>query len=196
LTKLFYMLVDFKALDVFETYLPIFNQYVKNENLREIVTSESGKLSEILEIHTIPESATLVNLAKETILMNLIEKIISNNKNKVIYIDVWSTWCGPCLGMMPYSKKLQNTFRDEQVSFVYLCAKSKEENWKSTIADLELNGQHYFIDADQYNLLAEKFQIIGVPHYILINKEGIIVDENALSPSEKPLNDRIRSLLN
>lgn len=73
--------------------------------------------------------------------------------------------------------------------------KSTEENWKSSIADLNLEGQHYFISLDQYNLLAYRFQISGIPHYILINKEGGIVDENALSPSEMIQTKRIQSLL-
>jgi thiol-disulfide isomerase/thioredoxin len=195
LTKLFYTILKYKELDSFGTYLPIFNQYIKNEVLRDIVIGESIILKNSVNNRSIPENSVLINIAKEPILSKLLDTIISRNQKKVIYIDVWSTWCSPCLTEMPYSKLLQETFKNEPVSFIYLCADSKEENWKSTIADLHLNGQHYLISTDQFNLLAERFQITGVPHYILIDKNGIIIDKNALSPSEKPITSRIRSLL-
>jgi hypothetical protein len=77
-----------------------------------------------------------------------------------------------------------------------LCTQSKEENWKLSIADLNLSGQHYLISQDQYNLLSEMFQIKGIPHYILIDKNGTIVDKNAPTPSETMVIKRIQELLN
>ena len=62
-------------------------------------------------------------------------KILQENKGKVIYIDCWATWCGPCKKAMPDSKKLMKKYEGTDVSFVYVCIESEEKLWKKLISE-------------------------------------------------------------
>jgi thiol-disulfide isomerase/thioredoxin len=194
-TKLFYQLAEKREHNLLKTYLPLFNQYVKDESMRGLILSESKELEKMIVNAEIPESAFLLNLKKDEELSSLIDEVVKNNKGKVIYIDFWGTWCGPCLREMPYAKKIQKKYRNKPVSFVYLCAISNENTWKATIADLDIEGQHYLLTDDQYALFSDFFNISGVPHYALIDKIGAIIEKETYKPSDKELIKKIDKLL-
>lgn len=109
----------------------------------------------------------------------LIDSILKINTGKIIYIDCWATWCGPCKAEMPNSKKLMTELKNESVAFVYLCLKSQEKIWKENLSQLEIGGQHYLLNTEQSNTLYKAFDIQGIPFYILLNKNGQIVEKGS-----------------
>ena len=119
----------------------------------------------------------------------MINNIRSDNKGKIIYIDCWGTWCGPCRAEMPHSKKLMDELKDKNICFIYLCVDSDEKQWKASLAEFNLGGQHYFLSKQQSSDLKEIFEIQGIPYYILIDKTGTIVEKGShlrpLSVKEK-----------
>lgn len=127
---------------------------------------------------------------------SLLVNIINKHKGKVIYVDFWATWCGPCRAEMPYAKKLKETLKDKEMVYVYLCGESPETNWKKVIDDLEIKGDHYFVDKNAWQELKNKFGVSGIPHYLLIDKMGIVVYKNANHPSsgEQIVNDILKLL--
>ncbi|CAN5862822.1 hypothetical protein BH24BAC1_BH24BAC1_24620 [soil metagenome] len=127
-------------------------------------------------------SANLIDLESD-ITADLMQLISSKFKNKVIYIDFWGPWCSPCMKEMPYSKKVQQYFKDEEVVFLFLAVKTNENSWKATIANEKLTGEHVMLTNDQVNLLAAKFDIVGYPHYTLIDKKGNVALRSAPNPS-------------
>ena len=102
--------------------------------------------------------------------VELFNKILTDKKGNVIYIDIWSTWCSPCKRQLPHSVKMQEMYRD--VEFVYLCSQSREETWKSVIRQYQINGTHILLTEGQFDYMKKEFSITGVPHYILIDKNG------------------------
>lgn len=113
----------------------------------------------------------------------IFKEILANNKGKVVYMDVWATWCGPCLEQMPNSKKLEQNFKDKNVSFVYLCVNSDKAKYLATLDKLQLGGQHYFLTNQQSRDLFKMFDMPGIPYYILVDKEGTIKEQgNHLRP--------------
>lgn len=113
----------------------------------------------------------------------IFNEILANNKGKVVYMDVWATWCGPCLEQMPNSKKLEKNFKDKNVSFVYLCVNSDKAKYLATLDKLQLGGQHYFLTNQQSRDLFKMFDMPGIPYYILVDKEGTIKEQgNHLRP--------------
>ena len=104
------------------------------------------------------------------------DSILSVNKGKVIYIDCWATWCGPCKAEMPNSKVLMKQMAGKEVTFVYICIDSPEKLWKSNLSELQLEGQHYFLSDKQSNDFKKLFNVNGVPFYFLIDKNGLFVE--------------------
>ena len=79
---------------------------------------------------------------------------------------------------------------------MYLCGDSYETNWKKLIDDLEIKGDHYFVDKNAWQELKSKFGVSGIPHYLLIDKNGVVVDKKADRPSsgDKIVNDILKLL--
>jgi thiol-disulfide isomerase/thioredoxin len=113
---------------------------------------------------------------------------VNKHKGKVIYVDFWDTWCGPCRGEMPYSLKIQEKMKGKDVVFVYLCSDSSPEmKWKELINKLEITGDHYYVNRSAWSDLTGRFGISGIPHYILIDKDGKVVNTAANRPSDGDL---------
>lgn len=123
-------------------------------------------------------------------------KYIDKYKGKIVYIDFYATWCGPCRQELPYAKQLHAEFKNEEVVFLNLCAKSKQEDWENFKRQYELEGENYLLNNEEFYILSDIYKVQGFPTYILIDKEGNVVDYNALRPStKKSLYDKINELL-
>ncbi len=135
---------------------------------------------------------------KNTSIEKIFTKILSKNKGKVIYIDVWATYCKPCIDAMPYSKKLMEKFKGKDVEFVYICIDSKEEIWKKWVSKLNLGGgQHYFLDRKQSRFFRKSLDIQGIPQSFIIDKQGNIVEKGKdINPAHKITETKINALLN
>lgn len=133
-------------------------------------------------------SSLEIDFSKSTILQTLID----HNPGKPMFIDIWGTWCGPCIASFPGIKELGETLGYENIQFVYLCVQSLEEKWKAMIVGKNLIGQHYLLGNKQLDKLKRQLgtSSLGYPTYILVNKEGKV----CLKPP-RPHSDRIEELL-
>lgn len=193
LSLLFNQLVEWKKFEIIEDNLSTFYTYVKNKELRSYVMNAYDKSKDYQNSNY--REQYLASFADDAILSPLVDSILTKNASKVIYLDVWSVWCGPCLAEMKYANSLKKKLEGKEVAFVYLCVDSKESEWKSKIKKFNISGDHYLLNKDQYNLLIQRFQIQSIPHYILIDKRGKIVPLPALSPSDGECITRIQELL-
>lgn len=118
---------------------------------------------------------------------SLIKTLVDTNPGKALYIDIWATWCGPCKKEFPHSKKLFTEIDREKIQMVYFCIRSPEENWKKTIKEHELPGQHYLIEEETYKKFTNVYGIKmdGIPHYLIVGKDGKIINKNAPRPSSE-----------
>ncbi|QIL42367.1 TlpA family protein disulfide reductase [Pedobacter sp. HDW13] len=141
--------------------------------------SEVSKNSEDFPLSTNVLSAMAANTEQ------LLEKLVEKYKGKVVYVDFWAPWCGPCMGQMSSSHELKKELDGLDVVFLYLGVNCSEESWSKTIKENNITGEHYLLSKDEFTLLSGRFQIGGIPRYMLVDKQGKIVDENAKLPSQK-----------
>ena len=126
---------------------------------------------------------------------NLIQTVIANNKNKVLYIDFWALWCPPCIPELAKSKSLMESLRDDNIEFIYVCL-SDSTSSKEHVKQIGLAGIHYYLNPDEALYFQTNFGFLGIPHYVLIDTSGVIVDFGSyLRPSNPMTLDRIKKLL-
>jgi thiol-disulfide isomerase/thioredoxin len=124
-------------------------------------------------------------------------EIFKANKGKVIYIDFWASWCGPCKQEMPASLKLHQNLQGEDIVFVYLSIDKNEAAWKRSMDNLKITskGQHYRRNQEEMIEFLKFFYIYSIPHYMIIGKYGQIVNNDALPPSNTKLERQLRKAL-
>ncbi|MDO5663990.1 MAG: TlpA disulfide reductase family protein [Bacteroidia bacterium] len=129
-------------------------------------------------------------------LVNVMKHVIEANPNKVLYVDVWAPWCLGCVIEMPHSKTLFDYFADKSVTFVYLCMGGSQEDWQKTIKQFNLSGVHLYLTDKEWQDVMKRFNIKSIPHYLLFDKNGVMVDfGNHLLPSKESTKTAIEKLL-
>jgi thiol-disulfide isomerase/thioredoxin len=105
---------------------------------------------------------------------DFLAKLRAAYPDKALYIDRWATWCAPCIGEMPYSKKLQLATKGLPVEYIYLCTAngSDADKWKTKVAELKQPGIHIYIDEKLDTDLSRMLNFGGYPSYGFIDIKG------------------------
>ena len=109
----------------------------------------------------------------------IINKIIEPYKGKIVYLDVWGTWCPPCIEAIKASPKLKESVKDYDIVYIYFHsggdAEEIGETWKGAIAELGLtkpNNVHYLLPRVQQKMVTDYLKVDGYPCYYLFDKHG------------------------
>lgn len=118
---------------------------------------------------------------------------LSENLGKVVLIDVWATWCLPCLKEQPALEELEKSFEGKDVVFISLSIDTDKNKWKEMVNSKKLSGLHLF--SNNQGPIVTEYELTGVPRFILFDKQGKTVSFDAPRPSEPKLKALIESKL-
>ncbi len=107
---------------------------------------------------------------------------LADFRGKYIYIDIWATWCAPCRREMPYLKALEEKFKDAQIVFLGLSTDSDKSKWEAMVKEGQLTGVQLYLGPQ--SAFQKAYQIDGIPRFILLDKEGNIINNNMSRPSQ------------
>ncbi|SHM07080.1 TlpA family protein disulfide reductase [Flavobacterium saccharophilum] len=112
---------------------------------------------------------------------------LADLKGKYVYIDVWATWCGPCMAELPFLKKMEEKYEGKNITFVSISADkaSAHDKWKKMIIDKKLGGIQLIADKDFDSQFLKDYSIMAIPRFILLDPSGKIVSSNAPRPAEE-----------
>ena len=162
----------------------------------EAIKNKYVAVKELLENPKLPKNSELLEFQTSSA-EDMLKEIIDNAEGKLIYVDNWATWCGPCRSeFKEATPKFKAKYKDE-IEFVYLCHQSQESNYKPTIAQYQIEGKHYFLNNNQTQEIQKTLNINGYPTYNIISQKGeIIKTGNEFRPSNALTYTVIDSLLN
>ena len=198
--------------DVFVTFLNVVNKKVKNPVIKERLLysyalqnmKQSNDMSRFyVQFKTFSTDSLhqkkIQSLYKELNRLNPGQpapdyEFVDDKGNKVklsdlrgnyVYIDIWATWCKPCMAEMPYLEKLKEKYKDAKITFVGINVNDFKTDWLNYIKHYNPKGLRLYAGDDQ--VFKDLYQVNQVPKSILINPEGRISTANAPRPSQTDL---------
>jgi len=163
-------------IEIYSNNQAFFDKHISVPFLRKFIQEKYNETKQKLSMLPEELSSEILKRLENTSADSIMKTILETNKGSVIYIDFWGTWCGPCLTAMreaePFVKRLKN-----DVIFVYLCIDSGKEDWEKTSKVMGISEHNYFLNAKQSSDMRTAFEIQGIPFYMLIDKNGTIVNK-------------------
>lgn len=119
---------------------------------------------------------------------------LADFKGKVIYLDVWASWCGPCIAQFPAAKKLYEKYKaEDDLVFLTISVDNKRADWDKGLKLHQPGGLQLWAEGGYANSFTKSYGANGIPHYVVIDKEGKIVNFKSPRPEDEPA---ISNLLN
>lgn len=163
---------------------PFVPNYITVCNKRTIQKLEASKDSEGSTLKKTPNTSV----------DKLFEAIISKYKGKVVYVDFWATWCAPCRSGIQKISPLKEEMADKNITFVYITNPTSPENiWKNMAQGIK--GEHYRVSMVEWNYLKKEFNIKVIPHYVLVGKDGEVINPHLGNMNNIALKDMLEKYI-
>lgn len=112
-------------------------------------------------------------------------------RGKVVLVDVWATWCKPCLAEQPALEALEKSFEGKDVVFLSASIDTEKDKWKNMVETKKLSGLHLYTNNE--GSLIKDYEVTEIPRFILFDKDGKMVSFDAIRPSDPKLKELIQS---
>ncbi len=140
--------------------------------IQDALTLMNNKVKQLIEENKKKSGYTVnrVNIA-DIPAEELFNAITTPYRGKVVFVDFWATWCGPCKAAMRESEPVKKDFAGKDIVFLYLAGEnSPKGTWEQMIPDIK--GEHYRMTDAQWTYICNKCGVQGVPSYMIIARDG------------------------
>ena len=114
-------------------------------------------------------------------------------RGKYLYVDVWATWCGPCIHEIPFLKELEADYHDRNIVFLSYSIDEDKDAWLKFVPENELGGVQIIGEDAWESQLCKDYKIKGVPTFMFFDPEGKIISVKMTRPSDQKTRDTFDS---
>jgi thiol-disulfide isomerase/thioredoxin len=183
-------LIDVYFHDEVEEYLKLL---VKTASDISIAEKAKFKFKKDILPSTTPSNLHLLTLSQN---QTTIEELIKTKKGKVIYIDFWASWCGPCIQEMKYSRSLIQEYTGKNLEVVFLSLDENVQKWEKAAERQNITlGNCLKILNSKGSSFIKEYKITTIPRYMIIDKNGKVINGNAPRPSDPKIRQLFDELL-
>lgn len=154
-----------------EKLLAAINADIQNQHLKE--------QSQLLFDASYPEQKLAYELpdGKST---EIFRRIIDKHKGKILFVDFWAMWCGPCISSIKSLKDFREKHQgNPDFDFIFITDESGSPlNRYTQFVEEQGMANSYRINDDDFKHLRELFRFNGIPHYILIDRDGKVINND------------------
>ena len=125
------------------------------------------------------------------------EVSLSDFKGKVVLVDVWATWCGPCCMEIPYMEKLVKHYaKNKKIEFLSISLDENQKKWKKKLTEDKPEWKQFICPDNFQSTLCQEYDIDGIPRFLFFDKKGKIVSLGAPRPSSSKIIEYIDQHIN
>lgn len=168
----------------YEQGLIFLEDRIKKYNLSSKYVGEFKKRKATIAGSPFPQEVTLTDLDDKPV-------DFSKFRGKYVYIDMWASWCAPCMKEIPYMKQLEEEVKNKNVVFLSLSIDKDKKAWKKKVNSLGLKG-YQVIDVN--NDLTQALNVSGIPFFVIYDKDGKLYKYGASRPSDPTTKKLLESL--
>lgn len=122
---------------------------------------------------------------------------LASFRGQTLLVDIWGTWCAPCIAEMPYLAALQKQYAGRKdVRIMSIACDKKADRWKAYLAKHPTTWYQYLVTEQGNKMLDDVYFCEGIPRFIVIDKQGNLVNADAMRPSDEGFNEYFKKIVN
>ena len=127
----------------------------------------------------------------------ILKKLLEPYKGKIVLIDVWGTWCGPCTEALKHSQEEYKQLAKYDIQYVYFANRSSKDSWENVIKEYDVTGpnvSHFNLPNEQQSAIERYLKVKSFPTYKLVDPQGNVLDIKVDARNLKELEELIKML--
>ena len=173
-----------------EEIIALVKQLVKDNDLLNTLSKHIDLVNKLKAGQPFPALPALTDLNDKEVKYEQLPL-----KGKLLFIDIWATYCPDCRKELPALEALQEDYKVEPITFVSISVDRDKEAWKTMVKEKKLRGIHLYASPETKELFKELYDLRSIPRYMLIDEKGNIINANLPMPSDKNLKELITATL-